>query len=276
MRTPLLALLLAALPAAAQTTEFSDADFGFSIKLPDGLRPVDEALLKQNAGGTGWSGNVPRSAADGKPIVHRYAWVDQSSPYARQAEFTLLDQPPPWNPAKPDEFVAAMTGQGLHIDAHELIKPPIFGIRAEGTFTRSDGKAMRKMILYLPDIFGKRYGMLSFQAFDSDWNIVKPEFTAAIESVQIQRADPPPEVVEAAREREAAKGGGAPGEPGQPGGPPGAHGPGGGKGGHGGGAAAAKTPPPEPPTDWASLKVAGSFALAAALLVHLLLSGRGK
>ena len=274
MRAPLLALLLAALPAAAQTTEFSDADFGFSIQLPDGLRAVDEALLKQNATGTAWSGNVPRSDADGKPIVHRYAWIDHSSPYARQVELTLLDQPPPWNPTKPDDFVAAMTGQGLKIDAHEMIKPPIFALRVEGTFTRPDGKVLRKTVLYLPDIFGKRYGMLSLQAFDTDWSIVKPEFTAAIGSLKMQRADPPPEVIEAAKEKEAARAGA---DAAGPGGPPGPMGPGGGKGGHGAGAGAAKAPPPpEPPTDWASLKVAGSFALAAVLLVHLLLSGRGK
>jgi len=271
MRAPLLALLLAALPAAAQTTDFSDADFGFSIKLPDGLTELDEAARATLPGGAEAARNVPRAEAGDKPVIHRYYWVDHTSPYDRQATIFLVDSPLPWNPSKPEEFIAAMTAEGLKVDQHELIKPPVYGLRIEGTKPRSDGRLLRKTVLYLPDLFGKRYGIVSFQGFDSDWNILKEQFLTALGTVTMQRADPPPEVVEAAQQKQAARGGAD-----APGGPPGPIGPGGGKGGHGAGAGAAKAPAPEPPTDWASLRVAGSFALAAALLVHLLLSGRGK
>jgi hypothetical protein len=273
MRAPLLALLLAALPAAAQSAEFSDPDFGFSINLPDGLTALDEAARAKLPGGAEANRNVPRAEAGDKPIVHRYYWVDQSSPYDRQATLVLADAPPPWNPNKPEEFIAAMTAEGLKVDVHELIKPPVFGLRIEGTKARSDGKVLRKTVLYLPDLFGKRYGIVGFQAFDSDWNIVKEQFLTCLGSVKMQRADPPKELIEAAQQKQAAAEA-ARGSAEGAGGPPAPVGPGG-KGGRGG-AGAGKAPPPEVPTDWASLKVAGSFALAAALLVHLLLSGRGK
>jgi hypothetical protein len=51
---------------------------------------------------------------------------------------------------------------------------------------------------------------------------------------------------------------------------------GGGRGAHAAGAGAGKVAPVEPPSDWGSLRVAGSFVLAALLLGHLLLSGRAK
>jgi hypothetical protein len=275
MRAPLLALLLA-VPAVAQTA-FEDDDFGFSIQMPPGLQVVDEAGRAKILGSAEKAKNIPRATAAGQPVTHNYYWLDATSPYNRQAAVFLLDSPPPWDPSKPDEFVTAMTGQGLKVDFHEFIKPPVFGLRIEGTFTRpNDGKLMRKTLLYLPDLFGKRYGIVSFQAFDADWNIVKPEFLAALGTVQMQRADPPAEVVEAAKaraeEQAAAQGGpGGPGEPGVPGGPPGPVGPAG-----RGAQPAAKQAPAAPPADWGSLRVAGSFVLAALLLGHLLLSGRAR
>src|SRR5262245_45027704 len=161
MRAPLLALLLAALPAAAQATDFSDADSAFSIKLPDGLTELDEAARATLAGGAAAARNVPRAEAGDEPVIHRYYWVDHSSPYDRQATIFLVDSAPPWNPQKPDEFIGAMTTEGLTVDVHEFIKPPIYGLRIEGTKARSDGKLLRKTVLYLPDLFGKRYGIVS-------------------------------------------------------------------------------------------------------------------
>ena len=136
-----LALLLAVLPAAAQTADFSDADFGFSIKLPPGLTPVDEAGRTLMLGSAAEARNVPRAEADGKPITHHFYWVDQSTPYNRQAALFLLDSPPPYNPAKPEDFLKAMGNEGLKIESHELIPPPVFGLRVEGTFQRQPDNA---------------------------------------------------------------------------------------------------------------------------------------
>jgi len=255
MRAPLLALLLAGLPVAASGQQsFSDSDFSFSIDLPEGLVPVDEAGRAKLLGDAAAARNLPRAEAAGQPVIHRHIWLDQGSPYHRQVEIYLLDAPPPWNPLKPADFAEAIgPKQGLTVEAHELLKPPAFGLRVEGTFLREPDKVpMRKVILYLPDVFGKRHGLVMLQAQASDWNIVKDEFAAALASVRMPRAPPPPELVEKVRDEGAAGGG--------PGSRP--------------GAAPAPAAPVEEPGDWSSLPVLGSFALAVVLLVHLLLSAR--
>ena len=125
-----LALLLAVLPAAAQTADFNDADFGFTIKLPAGLTPVDEAGRALILGGAEQARNVPRAEAGGKTVAHHYYWIDQSSPYNRQIAISLVDGAPA-DPTKPDEFLAAMAKEGLNVEKHEVIPPPVFALRVQ-------------------------------------------------------------------------------------------------------------------------------------------------
>ena len=57
--------------------------------------------------------------------------------------------------------------------------------------------------MYLPDLFGKHYGLVTLQCNASDWNIVKDEFLAALNSTRMQRAPPPKEVTDALKEKAA-------------------------------------------------------------------------
>ncbi len=255
MRAPLLALLLATLPpAAAGQQAFSDPDFGFSLQVPSGLVPLDEAGRRKILGDAEAARNVPRADAGGQPVHHRHFWLDQSSPYHRQVVVYLLDVPPPFDPGKPEEFAAAMRKDGMTVVSQERLKPPAFGLRVEGTFLREqDEVPMHRVVVYLPDVFGRRHGIVTLQAQESDWSIVKDEFQATLASMQLVRTPPPPEVVESAQKAAAAAGGAAPGRP--PGAP-------------------ASAPPAEDPGDWGSLPVLGSFVLAVAVLAHLLLSAR--
>ena len=251
MRAARSALLLAALASApsAQSTEFSDPDFGFSITLPPGLRAADEAARARVLGDAALARNVPRADAGDQPVLHYHFWTDASTPYNRQVAIYLLDVPPPF---KPDDFGAILEKDGLQLVAQESVKAAA-GWLVEGTFLRPpDQVRLHKLALYLPDLFGKRHGMVTAQAFDSDWSIVKAEFRAAIESVRMQRAPPPEQVVQQMKEQAAAGGG-----PGKPGPRP------------------AGAAPALDPGDWGSLQVVGSFALAALALAHMVLSGRG-
>lgn len=256
MRAALATLLLAALASApaAQGTPFSDPDFGFSMLLPPGLQPADEAGRAKVLGDPELARNLSRAESGGQPLRHYHFWSDASTPYNRQAAIYLLDVPPPF---KPDDFAASLEREGLQLVGQENLKS-VTGWLVEGTFLRpSDQVRLHKYALYLPDLFGKRHGLVTLQAFDSDWNIVKAEFRAALESVRMERAAPPPEVMQQMQQQGA---GGGPGKPGPR--------PGGGAG-HAAGATA------EPAGDWGSLEVAGSLVLAALALAHLLLSGRG-
>src|SRR5262245_48715892 len=125
MRALLLALLLAGLSApAAGQQPFSDPDFGFSIDLPAGLEPLDEAA-RSKALGVAAAHNVPREEAAGQPVNHQHLWIDGSSPYHRQVEIYLNDVPPPWNPLKAADFAEVMRRQqGLSVTSHEVLKPP--------------------------------------------------------------------------------------------------------------------------------------------------------
>lgn len=260
MRAPILALLLAALaPLGAAQEAFTDADFGFAIKLPAGLKPMDEKGRAALLGSEQAAKNTPRAEAGAEPIQHHYFWLDEGSPYNRQVSVYLIDGPPPW---KPEAFPAAMSKTGLKVETQEAMKPPVAGARVEGTFLREPDKVeLRKTVLYLADPYGKRYGMVTLQANASDWNIVKDEFHAALESVRMTRSAPP-------------KGEGAAGQPeGAPGAKAGGKAPKGGKA-PGKGEAPEAAAMPEPESQWGSLRVVGSLVLAAAVLAHLLLSGR--
>jgi hypothetical protein len=269
MRAPILAVLLAALaPLAAAQEAFTDPDFGFQIKLPAGLKPVDEAGRLALLGGDAKAArNTSRAEAGADPVQHHFFWLDETSPYNRQVSVYLLDAAPPW---KPEAFGEAMAKSGLTVESQEAMRPPVAGARVEGTFLREPDKvALRKTVLYLADPFGKRYGLVTLQANASDWSIVKDEFHAALESTRMARQAPPKSAVEAAKQ------GGKPGAPGmaEGAGPKGA-----GKGGKGPGKATAGDPAaaaqPAPEGRWGSLPVLGSLILAAAALAHLLLSGR--
>ncbi len=254
MRAAVTALLLAALASEpiAQGTAFSDPDFGFSMTLPPGLQMADEAARARVLNDPELARNVPRAEAGGQPVRHYHFWSDASTPYNRQVAVYLLDMPPPF---KPDDFAASLEKEGLQLVGQETLKSQTAWL-VEGTFLRpSDQVRLHKYALYLPDLFGKRHGLVTLQAFDSDWSIVKAEFRAALESVRMERAEPPPAVMQQMQQQ--AAGGGGPGKPGPR------------PAGGGSGAAGA-----EPASDWGSLEVAGSLVLAAAALAHLVLSGR--
>ncbi|MBM3984948.1 MAG: hypothetical protein FJ296_04540, partial [Planctomycetes bacterium] len=207
MRAAVTTLLLAALTAApaAQGTPFSDPDFGFTMELPPGLQPADEAARARVLGNPELARNVPREQAGGQPLRHYHFWSDAGSPYNRQVAIYLLDLPPPF---KPDDFAASLEQEGLQLVAQEMLKAQSAWL-VEGTFLRpTDQVRLHKYALYLPDLFGKRHGLVTLQAFDSDWGIVKSEFRAALESVRMERAAPPAEM------QQQAAGGGGPGKPG--------------------------------------------------------------
>jgi hypothetical protein len=275
MRAAMLALLLAAsAPLAAAQEAFSDADFGFSIKLPAGLKEADDAARVALLGSEAAATNTPRAEAGSAAVQHHYFWTDDNSPYNRQVSIFLIDGTPPW---KPDDFPTEIGKTGLTVEMHESMKPPVAGFRVEGTFLREQDKAqIRKTVLYLPDPLGKHYGLVTLQANASDWNIVKDEFLTALASVRMARTAPSKEGGESAHK--GGKPEGAAGKPegaGKAGGK--APGKGGGKGAGKGAAppeAAAPAPKPEPESHWGDVRVWGSFVLAAAVLAHLLLSGR--
>jgi hypothetical protein len=277
MRAAMLALLLAAsAPLAAAQEAFSDADFGFNIKLPAGLKPADEAARAALLGNADAAKNTPRAEAGGA-VQHHYFWTDDTSPYNRQVSIFLIDGVPPW---KPDDFPAEIGKTGLTVETHEAMKPPVAGFRVEGTFLREPDKApMRKTVLYLPDPLGKHYGLVTLQANASDWNIVKDEILTALSSVRMSRTAPPKEAADGAHK--GAKPEGAAGKP-EGAAKAGGKAPGQGKGGGKGAgkaaaapeAAASAAPKPEPESHWGDVRVWGSFVLAAAVLAHLVLSGR--
>ena len=269
MRAPILALLLAVLaPLGAAQEAFTDADFGFAIKLPSGLKPMDEKGRAALLGNEQAAKNTPRADAGSEPVLHHFFWIDESSPYNRQVSVYLIDGPPPW---KPEAFPAAMSKTGLKVETQEAMRPPVAGARVEGTFLREPDKVeLRKTVLYLADPYGKRYGMVTLQANASDWNIVKDEFHAALESVRMTRSAPPKDAA-----AHAGKPEGAAGKPeGAPGPKAGGKAPKGGKGPGKAESPQAAAPKPAPESDWGSLRVVGSLVLAAAVLAHLLLSGR--
>lgn len=247
----LLLALLAAVPAA-QVSEFSDPDFGFTMQVPAGLQAMDETARARVLGSPEAARNAPRAEADGQPVRHAWFWFDTSTPYNRQLAIYLTDGPPP---GKPDEFGQLLVKEGLTLVAEEPLKAA-GGWLVEGTFVREPDKLpLRKYALYVPDLFGNRHAVVTLQAFDADWKIVQAELRAAAESVRMERTPPPPEVLEQMRQR------GGEGDPGKPG--PRPAGPG------------APATPKQDPGDWGSLEVVGSLVLAAAALAHLLLAGRG-
>ena len=264
MRAPILAVLLAVLaPLGAAQEAFADADFGFAMKLPAGLRAVDEQTRAALLGGNEKAAkNTPRAEAGTEPVQHHYFWVDETSPYNRQVSVYLIDGAPPW---RPEAFPEAMAKGGLKVESQESMKPPVAGARVEGTFLREPDKVqLRKTVLYLPDPYGRRYGLVTLQANGADWSIVKDEFHVALESVRMLREPPPKDAAGKAGKPEAgaARPEGAPG------------GKGAGKAAKGQPVGPAVADAPEPESRWGDLRVVGSLVLAAAVLAHLLLSGR--
>src|SRR5690349_24302562 len=73
MRAPILALLLAVLaPLGAAQEAFSDADFGFAIKLPAGLKAMDEQGRASLLGNPQAAKNTSRADAGTEPVQHHY------------------------------------------------------------------------------------------------------------------------------------------------------------------------------------------------------------
>src|SRR5262245_41182677 len=129
MRAPILALLLAALaPLGAAQEVFTDADFGFSMKLPAGLKAMDEKGRAALLGNEQAAKNTPRADAGTEPVQHHFFWIDEGSPYNRQVSVYLIDGAPPW---KPEAFPEAMAKTGLTVESQEAMKPPVAGARVE-------------------------------------------------------------------------------------------------------------------------------------------------
>lgn len=241
---PLIVLALAALtpPAGAQAT-VNDTDFDFTMNLPPGLRELTPSERATGFGGLtpDRAANMPRASSPDGSVWHYYMWLDASTPYNRQISIILRDEDPPFT--RPDDMFDSIARTGLLIDksASGQMGSPVDGFRVVGTFERQNDQVLiRKMQLYLPDPAGKRYATVSMQAFDSDWLIVAPEFEAAMQSVRFRRTPVFP---------------------------------GGGRG-PSSGTTRARRPVSADPGSWASLPVAGSMALAFAMLASLFVGGR--
>jgi len=241
---PLIALVLIALaPAVGAQDTINDAEFGFSMELPDGLRELTQAELAVALGIPPDQASNPARDSSAEGIVsHYYMWIDETSPYNRQIGIILRDGAPPFT--RPDAMFEATARSGLQIDqsASGPMAPPVDGLKVVGSFPRQqDGLMIRKVILYLPDFAGEHYATVNLQAFEADWPIVEPQFEAVLQSVRFRRT-PMPQGGGRAGTRASADVGGAGGKD---------------------------------PGDWGSLPVAGTLLLAFAMLAHLFVGGRG-
>jgi hypothetical protein len=237
-------LLLTGLSAAGLAQEFKDPDFGASMTLPVGMREVTAEERAMMTGITvDEARNIPRGESPTGKVTHVYVWIDEGTLYNRQVSLHLYDAPPPFR--SPDQLKAAHEQEGMSIDFEEIIPPPLNGVRIEGTFRREpDNVLMRRTVVYVPDLQRERFALLSIQAFDGDWNIVKPELLKVVQTLKLEGI-------------RMGAGGAARRPPGQ--GMPGV-----GKAAKAGDA----------PQDWGRLEVAGSLVLAAIVLGSLILGGR--
>jgi hypothetical protein len=198
-----LSWLLCLAPAAvAQLESFSDPDFEFRASLPVGMRAATEAeraaLLKLSPDA---ARNLPRGDAAGAPISHSYIWVDESTPYNRQIGLGLYDGLPPFR--NPTELKASQVKSGLTVEVEKLLAQPTNAAYLEGTFLREvDQVPLRRILIYVPDFGGKRYAVMTLQAFAADWEIVRPEFDAVVESMKMKLT---PQVVTGAKRAPAPK-----------------------------------------------------------------------
>jgi hypothetical protein len=235
--------LLCLLPRAVGQEAFSDPDFDFRVKLPVGMRTASDAeravLLKVTPEE---ARNVPRSDAAGAKITHSYIWIDETTPYNRQIGLGLYDGPPPFR--NPTELKASQSKEGLSIDVEKLLPQPTNAAYIEGTFLREVDKVpLRRILLYVPDFAGRRYAVMTLQAFAADWDIVKPDFDAVVASVRMRITNPDVAHGAASEARSPGKSGGARRQ-------------------------GADT------NAWSSLPVAGSLVLAAVVVGSLVLGRR--
>ena len=237
--------LLSLVPAVAAQEGFTDADFDFRAKLPVGMRAAsDEERAKILKLEPDKARNLPRGEAAGAAISHSYLWLDPTTPYNRQIFLGLTDGLPPFK--NPTELKNEQVKQGLSVDVGpNLLQQPQNAVYIEGTFLREvDKTPMRRILLYIPDFGGKRFAVMTLQAFDADWSIVKPDFDAVVSSVRMKLTKQ-----EVGRAPIA-----------------------GGKGAAAGGGATRRGPDTN---SWSSLPVAGSLLLAA-IVIGSLAFGRRK
>jgi hypothetical protein len=247
MRTFVLPLLLLAglSPVAPAQDTFQDPDFGASMTIPFGMR---EITAEERARVTGVSVEEARNMARGESptgkVSHAYIWIDEHGPYNRQISLHLYDNPPPFR--SPAQLKEAHEQEGMAVDYEEILPPPLNGVRIEGTFLRKpDNVAMRRSVVYVPDVPRERFALLSIQAYAGDWDIVKPELLKVVQSLKLEgirmggQSPRPP----AGGRNPNANANAAPADDGSAG-------------------------------DWGRLEVVGSLLLAAILLGSLVLGGR--
>ena len=181
----LLLLLLLAAPSLRAQETFTDPDFGFSMTPPTGMvsttpeelaaasgRPIEEFQITSRA-----------DSPDGQ-VSHEFRWRDTTG---RDRNIALLIQDGPYPFSSSDQFKEAVNVlMGVVVDNEQSLTPPEFkyGMRVEGTRTRSDGAIIRQTDAFIP-IAGDspRFAVLRMDCLDGDWKFLWPEFEATLRSV---------------------------------------------------------------------------------------------
>jgi hypothetical protein len=248
MRTLLCLALLAPLLTAQES--FLDADFTFTFSVPEGLVQLDEQELRTFL-------NIPAEIAYNAPltddktidVVHNYFWRDPTG-MGREISLLIGFSPMglPW--VNPDEYAESVEDSAqMVIDAREPLKAPHPGIQVEGSAERPDGLKMKRIIAYFT-MSRNEYAIMSLSARESDWNTIRAELIAAVDTVRFPEPEGPP----------VGQGGMGGGATPQPGGAP---------RGNPGQAAQAGTD-----EKWSSLEVTGSLVLAVILMMGLFAGGK--
>jgi len=247
MRSLLLSLLLASSVQAQDV--FRDADFEFSLHVPEGMVLATPEELSIVSGKPAESFvNVPRAETATGQAIHTWILRDGTD-RDREVSLHIADGALPFG--SKEQFESAVGDKmGVKIDVREPMRPPEYppGMRLEGERTRSDGQVLRQTDVYLPlGDTPPKYAVVRAQCLAADWTLFWPGFDAMLKSIDYPKP----------------KGAGA-----------GAAGPGGGQGKPGKHRAGAGDRAPEPAESWNSLQVTGSLALAGVLLMGLFVRGR--
>ncbi len=235
---------------------FTDTEYRFSFEPPVRVRQLpDEERARLLGVPLEKERNIPRDAwaVAGEPFRHNHLWLDEST-YGRSIKLLLLDSLP-WR--SPEEFMSMVDpGAAAGTRPRDLPEPIGPGLIHETTF-ESNGRLVRKQTVYLLDLGDQRSALISMQAFDDDWVVVKPQFEQSLQTIKWQRGELPEDYKAM---RQAA---GAPLGPGLGGGP----------GARRAGAGRADLASMDPEA-WMETEVLGSFVLAAVALLALLLGGK--
>ncbi len=231
----LLALLILSSAVSAQK-QWVDRDFSFRFNPPADMREVSKQEKVQSLGFEAANvENPPRPDSETVTVAHHHLWLEQPGMdvYRRQIDLRLVDEIPFGGP---EDLRAWLTASGLEITSEQKLSLPLLGLMVEGTFARPDGVTMRQQVIFLSRL--GRYAVLTLQAYDSDFEIVRAEFQDVIESIRFSEAlnKQPERLADSLRQR---------------------------------GVGAERQ-------GWGDLQVAGSLALAAALILAMVLGGKGR